>query len=110
VPLRAPELFVYSPCPPETEAFLEELSKRGAWDMVRYCLRRAEMVMDQLSVLLSLNAKEVLEVIGQSLGPNAAVTQRKLPQRLLQLIHAASTDMGASQTKGVDPEVRTICQ
>ncbi len=107
---RCPSLFVYGPCPPRTEELIRELACRGAWGVVRYSLRRVEMVLDQLSVLVTLEqhqqrgrkggkdeatAFSLLDILIDSEGVAAAgggmpPLAQLLPARLFDLVRVAS--------------------
>ena len=110
---RCPSLFVYGPCPARTEDVVRELLKRGAWGVVRYILRRVEMVLDQFSLLLGLEQRQqqqqarrkatggrddlvpfsVLDVLTEADGVSTvgmAPLAQRLPARLFDLVRVAS--------------------
>ena len=110
---RCPSLFVYGPCPARTEDVVRELLRRGAWGMVRYILRRVEMVLDQFSLLLGLEQRQqqqqarrkavggrddlppfsLLDVLTEADSVSTvgmAPLAQRLPARLFDLVRVAS--------------------
>lgn len=110
---RCPSLFVYGPCPARTEDVVRELVRRGAWGMVRYILRRVEMVLDQFSLLLAIEQRQqqqqarrkaaggrddpvplsLLDVLTEADGVSTvgmAPLAHRLPARLFDLVRVAS--------------------
>lgn len=110
---RCPSLFVYGPCPARTEDVVRELLRRGAWGMVRYILRRVEMVLDQFSLLLGLEQRQqqqqarrraaggsddpaplsLLDVLTEADGVSTvgmAPLAHRLPARLFDVVRVAS--------------------
>jgi len=105
-------LLVYGPCPGRTESVARELLRRGAWGLVRYMFRRVEMVLDQLSILLSLeerrrrqqvhdldtcntdiSASFLLDVLTQARGMSPSgvtLLAYRLPTRLIDIVYMAS--------------------
>jgi len=90
---RYPALFAYGPSTTDTSSstFVDFLVKYGAWPVLHYSLRRVEMVLDQLALMVTRNGS-LLQFIDrvEPSGRSTFKLTHRLPHLLIRLVRSVA--------------------